>query len=122
VLQATKREIMMLQTQPSIFDWFIGVIVLVLVSVSITYALRVTPKFMKEESTGPLADWWRWVNTPSSQNYKKRVYSPSQTIDRHIVSWSCPVCGSDLNPEDVRQVELGYNIECGYCGATLGSM
>jgi DNA-directed RNA polymerase subunit RPC12/RpoP len=112
---------MMLQTQPSIFDWFIGVIVLVIFSVSVTYALRVTPKFMKEGSKGRLADWWRWINTPSSQDYKRIVYTPNQTIDRQVVSWSCPICGSDLDRNDVEQMELGYNIKCRYCGGTLGS-
>ena len=111
----------MLQTEPSLPAWAIGFILLVVFSASITYIIRFAPRFTEEGKTGLLADWWRWINRPSSQDYKKRVYTPKQTIDRQVESWSCPICGSDLSPNDVEQMELRYNIECAYCGATLGS-
>ena len=111
----------MLQVEPPLPVWVIGFILLVVFSASITFVLRITPKFIGEGQTGRLADWWRWINTPSSQDYKLRVHTPKRTFDRQVESWSCPICGSDLNPNDVEQMELGYKVECTYCGATLGS-
>lgn len=101
--------------------WLLGFVILIIFSVTITWLIRTTPIFTAEGRKGIIADWWRWINTPSSPDYKRRVYTPSQTIQKQVVSWVCPICGSDLNPDDVEQIELGYNIECKYCGATLGS-
>ena len=108
----------MLQIELNPTTWLIGFIIIIVISVSITYGLRLTPRFMEDGSTGLLADWWRWIN---KSDHKQTIYAPKQTIDKHVESWSCPICGSHLTSSDVERLELGYNVQCEYCGATLGS-
>ena len=109
---------MMLQSLlPDVFYWLVGFILLVLISASITGVLRLSPRFMEEGSTGLLADWWRWINKSRG---KQSIHAPKRIVDRHIETWSCPICGSNLDAQGVKQLEMGYKVECKYCGATLG--
>lgn len=36
-----------------------------------------------------------------------------------LSTWLCPFCASKLTPEDVRELQKGEPISCGFCGSTI---
>lgn len=117
-----RMHVMLFQILPFQIVYAFIVILLFILSVYITYAIRfIHSRLFEEGRTGRFVDWWNWINRSDSQNNKPKVYTPKFLLDKHVESWSCPICGSNLTPKDVKQLEYGYNIACEYCGATLGS-
>jgi len=92
---------------------------LVILSLITTIAIRRVPPLFGEEGSVTLHAWWQWLNTPDPNTPKIEHHQPRYLLDQKVESWLCPICGSKLSKQNVRQLEIGYDIECGYCGAIV---
>jgi hypothetical protein len=112
---------MLLQYPPFLNYYLLFFILLFILSLTITMLLRYLPKLAEEGMTGHFASWWRWIITHDPHVRTMQTYAPRYITDQQVESWLCPICGSKLSKQNVRQLETGYDTECVYCGAIISS-
>jgi rubredoxin len=91
--------------------------VLLIILLTIFIVLRRAPLPFGEEKS-----WWQWINTPDPNVQTTKKHEPEHVLEQQVESWLCPVCGSKLSKQDVYQLEIGYDIEWRYCGATISTL
>ena len=112
-------NMMLLQSLQVHLFYIFFLLMLIILSLTITIALRRVPPLFGEEGSETLRAWWQWLNRPDPLIRKATRHAPGYLLDQKVESWLCPICGSMLSKQDVHQLEIGYDIECGYCGAII---
>ena len=116
---------MLQQVLPSEVNYFtIGIVLftLLFVLLTLTFVSRRVASFTDQTGEVSRRSWWEWLNTPDPNVRRMKRYAPRYLLDQKVESWLCPICGSKLSKQDVHQLEIGYDIECGYCGATISTL
>lgn len=115
------NRMILLQLPPFwIREYLLFIIILVAVSIIVTIAIKSTDEMFQGEN-GFLANWWNWVNRKDPNAQTRSTIMPKYVSEKQLESWLCPICGSKLSKQNVQQLEIGYDIECNYCGATISS-
>ena len=119
-LSIQDRDRMMLMQLPVHSYYLLFFFILLAVSIITTIVIQNAQRLVQGES-GFLVDWWRWVNKKNLNTQTGNKSMPKYVGDKQLESWMCPICGSKISPQDVQQLEYGYDVECKYCGATISS-
>jgi DNA-directed RNA polymerase subunit RPC12/RpoP len=82
---------------------------------------KFAPTAAKQRTGSLFEDWWEWLNTKDPTVQTRAIFVPRSVADKQLESWSCPVCGAKLPRDSLHQLEIGYDIECEYCGTTINS-
>jgi DNA-directed RNA polymerase subunit RPC12/RpoP len=118
-------DIMMLLQLPPFFLMYYLLFIFILVagSILVTIAIHSPQKFERfvQGENSFLANWWKWVNRKDPNAQTRSTIMPKYVSEKQLESWLCPICGSKLSKQNVQQLEIGYDIECNYCGAAISS-